>query len=175
MASHSLREITRKRPSKKVWETALQKLADYGDDRSLVVTASAYVEYGLERLIKTRLRRLPRAAALDIFDGTGPLATFSAKIRIAFALGAIGPRTRHDLETINAIRNVFAHSLHSIRLRDRRILVRTRGMHIVHDLEAHGHDLAKKEFMHASRIYALLLLVRTERAKTLRTRGVLSS
>jgi hypothetical protein len=42
--------------------------------------------------------------------GDAPLATFSAKIRLAYALSIFGSSTRDDLDTIREIRNAFAHS-----------------------------------------------------------------
>jgi DNA-binding MltR family transcriptional regulator len=47
----------------------------------------------------------------ELFDGTAPLSTFSAKIKIAYAMGIIGKLTRHDLEKLREIRNAFAHSI----------------------------------------------------------------
>ena len=51
-----------------------------------------------------------------MFDGTanGILGTFSAKIRMAYAVRAIAKQTYHDLLLINNIRNVFAHTLHNV-------------------------------------------------------------
>ena len=49
-----------------------------------------------------------------MFSGAqnGVLATVSAKVRIAFALGLLSDETYADLLLINDIRNTFAHSLH---------------------------------------------------------------
>src|SRR5262249_17903825 len=45
----------------------------------------------------------------DLFEGTAPLASFSARIKLAFYLGLISAECRADLETIRRIRNDFAH------------------------------------------------------------------
>ena len=47
----------------------------------------------------------------QLFDGTGALATFSAKIDIAYAFGLIGTQERADLHIIRKIRNDFAHAV----------------------------------------------------------------
>jgi Mannitol repressor len=45
-----------------------------------------------------------------LFLGLGPLASFRAKTQLAFALGIIGPKTRHDLDSMREIRNALAHT-----------------------------------------------------------------
>jgi DNA-binding MltR family transcriptional regulator len=64
-----------------------------------------------------------------LFVGSAPLATCSAKICIAYALGLIGRKTKHDLETINEVRNAFAHAAQSITFRNKQIRARMSGLH----------------------------------------------
>lgn len=45
-----------------------------------------------------------------LFTGYGPLASFSAKIDMAFALGLIDAEQRKTLNHVRHIRNVFAHA-----------------------------------------------------------------
>ena len=47
----------------------------------------------------------------EIFDGQAPLATFSARIRLASALGLLAGDEAEDLHTIREIANDFAHGL----------------------------------------------------------------
>src|SRR6266446_1480816 len=57
----------------------------------------------------------PRNTVRDrIFTGNGPLATFSGKIEVGFAMGIYGPRARRDRHRIRKIRNRFAHELNPI-------------------------------------------------------------
>jgi hypothetical protein len=49
-----------------------------------------------------------------IFEGAGPLSTFSFRIEIAFRLSLISKRERDTLHTIRSIRNDFAHQLKGI-------------------------------------------------------------
>lgn len=67
-----------------------------------------------ERLLKLlRARMIPRATANkfdSIFEGYGPLATFSARTNLSYLLGFIANNIYQDLCVIREIRNRFAHS-----------------------------------------------------------------
>jgi len=65
------------------------------------------------------IRSLFRSAGLNkkerervdgLFGGDAPLATFSSKIKLAFALGLITRKTRRQLDVIRQLRNDFAHA-----------------------------------------------------------------
>jgi DNA-binding MltR family transcriptional regulator len=43
-----------------------------------------------------------------------PLGTFSSRIKIAYALGIIGGKSRHDLDIVGNIRNAFAHGMRDL-------------------------------------------------------------
>jgi DNA-binding MltR family transcriptional regulator len=49
-------------------------------------------------------------AVAKLFEGFGPLSTFSAKIEFAFALGLLPRHVHTDLRTIKKVRNLFAHA-----------------------------------------------------------------
>lgn len=108
----SLRDLTRKPVSRKVVIKLIERVVKDGDVRTGVLITTALIDKGLERLIKTRMHRLNSQDREAMFGPTGHLGTLPAKIRMAFALGIIGPRTRADLLAINDIRNVCAHSVH---------------------------------------------------------------
>src|SRR6266481_591159 len=44
-------------------------------------------------------------------SSNGPLASFDAKIRMAYCLGIIDEPTKSDLDAIRRVRNGFAHSI----------------------------------------------------------------
>lgn len=46
-----------------------------------------------------------------VFEGDGPLSTFSAKISMGIVLGLVVGDMEHDLAILKAIRNKFAHCL----------------------------------------------------------------
>ena len=54
----------------------------------------------------------------DLFEGTGPLSTFAARIELAHVLGLIGAKARRDLSLIRKVRNMFAHEAGQISFDD---------------------------------------------------------
>jgi DNA-binding MltR family transcriptional regulator len=135
--------------------------------RSFVITSTALLEVGLERLLKTRMRRLGSDDENAIFGPIGSLSGFAAKIRLAFALGIIGPITRHDLATINDIRNVFAHSPHNVTFADNSLFARLKLLRVIEAFTippgylsgANGNKLASREsgFQEAAFVYMMML------------------
>jgi len=98
-----------------VWD-ALQGLVEDRSpwaDHAIALIGSSYVEKALEVGIKARLSRLtvPEYEALFSYEKRDPLADLSSRIKIAYAIRTIGPRTRDDLEHIRRIRNAFAHAV----------------------------------------------------------------
>jgi DNA-binding MltR family transcriptional regulator len=131
MTKKSLRRLTRRSARYSDVMTAVYETGD--DFRSAIITRSALIDVGLERLIKSRMRRLSSDDYNALFTGTAPLAGLSAKIRVAYALGLIGPHAKHDLNTINEIRNAFAHAPHTISLRNERLWARAKSLHTSQD------------------------------------------
>lgn len=83
-----------------------------GPDRTAGVVLASLVERSLGRLLRSSMRS---DGVEDLFEPEGLMGTFSAKIKIAYALNLIGPTTRHDLNIIRSLRNQFAHSRRPIR------------------------------------------------------------
>jgi len=77
-------------------------------DRACAVLAGAFLDSLLERLLR---RAIVQNAPSSIFDGQGPLATFSAKIDMAYSLGFLPNPEHRDLNIIRKIRNDFAHAV----------------------------------------------------------------
>src|SRR5664279_2171622 len=104
MASKSLRTTTRKGFS---WKDKVKSM--FGtmnrEDREAAIKGAALVERSLEDAIKAKIVKLRKAEQKALFEGSGPLANFSAKIWIGYALGLYGPKAKHDMETIKDIRN----------------------------------------------------------------------
>ena len=83
---------------------------DRQEDRAAAIIAAAFFEDRLTLAIRERLVDDPRVVN-PLFKGTGPLATFSAKIDLAYLLGIYGAPQRSILHAIRNIRNEFAHNL----------------------------------------------------------------
>lgn len=69
----------------------------------------------LEDVLKTNIllrfrNGLSNNEIASLFENDAPLASFSARINMAYALSIIGEKTRADLNCIRDIRNAFAHS-----------------------------------------------------------------
>ena len=77
-------------------------------DRGLALAASAYLAAELHKLLTAHL--VQHDDALDsLFGRYGPLASFSASVDLAFAVGLLSEKARRDLHLIRKIRNIFAH------------------------------------------------------------------
>jgi len=109
--ARSLMEIMSHVPTSNELTTVLLDLNREKNAQARAITLGALLEAKLESAIYTKLiPNIPKNSSERIFGVQGILATFSAKIEMAFVLGLIGPETRKDLDHIRAIRNAFAHA-----------------------------------------------------------------
>ncbi len=80
------------------------------DDRGAAILAGAYLEDRLTIAIKERLIPDTRTQN-ELFGGMGPLATFHAKIELAYLMGVIDARTRkhlrHDSKNSESVRTSY--------------------------------------------------------------------
>lgn len=81
------------------------------NDRSTAIMGSSFLDHFIGLAITSRLRPISRTLQDKLFEGSGPFATFSAKINVGFALSLYEDEARHDLHLIRDIRNDFAHSM----------------------------------------------------------------
>lgn len=79
-------------------------------DRAIAVLAPIQAEEALQHALALWFRELTSDEYKGLFDMMQPLSSFSAKIRVCYAMGIIGERTRDDLDILRTIRNSFAHS-----------------------------------------------------------------
>lgn len=77
---------------------------------SMAIWLSARIEDELRDFIISRMVRSNRDSRKRLFEGYGPLSSFSAKIEIAYAFGMLTDIERSYMLAIKAIRNKFAHS-----------------------------------------------------------------
>jgi hypothetical protein len=91
--------------------------ANMTDDgmRGTVMIAVSHIDGLLKGAITYRVVNLTSDDEEVLFSGFGPLATFSARIRIAYALGIIGKKTRHDLDLMREIRNAWRIAANQLR------------------------------------------------------------
>ncbi len=78
------------------------------------MVGACFLEEELEGLLRAafNLSGVKPPSVIDpLFDPFGPLASFSAKIKLSLALNLIDSYIYNDLETLRKLRNVFAHSV----------------------------------------------------------------
>jgi hypothetical protein len=107
-------------------------------DRACGVLGASLMDARLEALFASRLRDFHK----ELFGSSGPLSTFSGKIRLAYALTWIGDDVRADLDAIRAIRNEFAHSFdHTLRFEEPSISDRCSNLRVARAF-LEGYDIA---------------------------------
>ena len=61
--------------------------------------------------VKFNLISLSKKDEKALFEGYGPLSSFSALIDVGYGMGLFSDKLRHDLNVIRRLRNYFAHNL----------------------------------------------------------------
>lgn len=87
-----------------------QEIRTGRSDRAVAILITIQVEDALRRALVRWLRSLTRDEYDNLFGIMQPLSSFSAKIRLCYAMGIIGSQTRDELDLMRTIRNAFAHS-----------------------------------------------------------------
>lgn len=77
--------------------------------RASVITATALMDTMLEKVISAFI--IEDADKKALFDYSGCMSTFSAKIEMSYVLGLISKELRDDLNRYRRIRNKCAHNI----------------------------------------------------------------
>ena len=80
------------------------------NDRGCIILASSFIDELLRNILDEYLLKDVKTDK-EIFNGFGPLSSFSAKIKITYRLGLISKKEYSQLEIFKKIRNKFAHEL----------------------------------------------------------------
>jgi DNA-binding MltR family transcriptional regulator len=85
-------------------------------DRAVGIVIGSLVEFHLTNFIKECFVREVKTNSKEtvgttMFHPSGPLGTFSSKIRLAYLMGLISKSWYVELENFKEIRNLFAHHL----------------------------------------------------------------
>lgn len=105
----ALKKLARERDTPETI-AALAKELQTASDRALAVVVASILDRSLEDTLLEWMRELSTEDQNTLFASRGVLATFSAKIDLAYAFRIFGPQTRADLHTIREVRNLFAHA-----------------------------------------------------------------
>jgi len=79
-------------------------------ETTIVIVAVSTFEDWVAAALRTKMRDLPSKLEERLFEGYGPLSTFSGKIDVAYAFNLFGEKTYGDLRAAKDIRNAFAHT-----------------------------------------------------------------
>jgi DNA-binding MltR family transcriptional regulator len=82
-------------------------------DRGCALVSAAYLDSSLEQALRAKLwndQHCVKKAVEPLFDQMGPLSSFSAKIKLVYAMQLITAEQFKILEIVRRIRNQFAHS-----------------------------------------------------------------
>ncbi|GAN55307.1 hypothetical protein [Tanticharoenia sakaeratensis] len=136
------------------------------DERGLVLSLAAFAEEALRDLIRAYL--MPGDAADKMLEGfNAPLGTFSARIRMAQALGLVTTHQANDLDRLRKIRNDFAHNWEPVSFINQRIAAHIRALNF-HSLDD---DYPETPIGKVRTSISLLLLELRVTAQTVRKRG----
>ena len=91
--------------------SAIFRELQHENARVVAIVGGALLDNILTTAILARMRPISSTMQEDLFEGYGPLSTFSAKADVGYALGLYEEDVRKDLRTLNRIRNKFAHDL----------------------------------------------------------------
>jgi DNA-binding MltR family transcriptional regulator len=83
-------------------------------DRGLILVSASHLDEALERLLRARFsieHKKSKSMIDPLFNTFGPLSTFSAKIKMSYAIDLIEKWVYRDLEILRKLRNEFAHSI----------------------------------------------------------------
>jgi DNA-binding MltR family transcriptional regulator len=86
-----------------------------------VIVGAAILEQTLLDALIAKMQPLSKTLKDRLFEGYGPLNSFSSKVDLSYALHIITKDIYDDLTTIRKIRNAFAHSVSLINFDSREI------------------------------------------------------
>ena len=136
----SLRKLTRQPRTAEELDSLYVELKEV-EDRAAAILGAIFVEDALEEAIVSKMAPLNERERRELFDGDAPLATFSAKIRIGYAIKIYQARMRNDLAHIKNIRNAFAHARKPIKFVTPAVAHICSQLVILRDLDASIFDL----------------------------------
>lgn len=103
----------------------------YESDRGCIIVAAALMDQLLESVIREHVKVFSISKSLEksLFDLSGPISNFSAKISISRAFGLIDELAYGDLMTLRKLRNSFAHEMEEASFTSELTRQKVRGMH----------------------------------------------
>jgi hypothetical protein len=111
-------------------ERSVVSSLEHDSDRAVAIIIGSLIENRLHRAI---LARISRDAAIEarLFQISGPLGTFSAKIDFARIIGLVSSEAHADLVLFKDIRNLFAHNLGIRDFRSQKITDKSKNLRLI--------------------------------------------
>jgi DNA-binding MltR family transcriptional regulator len=110
MSRASLRALSRRALTIDELFESMDAACGSSDQAEALILASLLDDVLKQAIIARMRKNLSTGDISAMFDNEAPLATFSARIALAYGLEIIGQKTRADLHCIRDIRNAFAHA-----------------------------------------------------------------
>jgi hypothetical protein len=118
-------------------------------DRACAILGASLLEELLLRLFQ---KSLLEDAPKELFEGNGPLSTFSGRIKLAYFLGMISTDEYSELDLIRRIRNDFAHAFdHQLSFDTKPVAGRARALRFAELLAENAGKRGDKELANAYR------------------------
>jgi DNA-binding MltR family transcriptional regulator len=145
---------------------------DKESDRGCALVAAGYLEDQLKKVLQARMVK-HTGPAEEIFEGHEALATFSAKIKVAYLLGIVSHEVYSDLNRIRDIRNAFAHNLEIDSFAHASVVEKCALLENVQEewLPSDKHSPARKNFTRCAMAFESILescLVQSQQPKAVR-------
>jgi hypothetical protein len=157
--SEALKKLLKGRPTDEEVGSIFFEMGEDGA-RGSILAGTSFLEDVLKGAIMHRFGHLNAKELKDLFDGTAPLSTFSAKIKIAYAMGVIGKLTRHDLEKMRELRNAAAHSARHITFKIPEIANMVLGLHSLKDVVGGEKFIVQHKFVSCVNLIMLALVAK---------------
>lgn len=109
MGKQTLRDFTRQIPSSED-QKRFKEAMNAESDLVCAILQAIEIDYIIEQSIIGRLPRGDDDTVELLCKDNGPLATFFAKITLAYALNVYDEDTMHNVNIVRRIRNAFAHA-----------------------------------------------------------------
>jgi hypothetical protein len=106
----ALTQLSRAEPTYEHFHEFFSQVAEEKNERGAALMLAANVEMALLHVVR-RCLVIKKGQYKQLFGFESPMGTFSARIRIGYALDIFGPQTKDNLDYIRAIRNAFAHAV----------------------------------------------------------------
>jgi DNA-binding MltR family transcriptional regulator len=140
--------------------TEFQKNYDGESDRSVVILAGSFLEQVLEKYLLKKFVDSPSVTKL--FTGYSPLATFAAKIDIAFAIGLLPVHVYEDLKVIKKLRNIFAHEADVLNFESSRVCDICSNLQIAKRSDGDKWDVTGSKNKYLNAVFFAMLHIDTE-------------